>query len=92
MSQITVRISPTGQVTINVLNTEGSSCSTLTNVSEQALGEPMRDGYRWPKLEVDSVGAFVDAQSDEEGLCGSLSLQGFSGWIETFSAGDCIAA
>ncbi len=43
MSQITVRISRTGQVTIDVLNAEGSHCSTLTKVLEQALGETTHD-------------------------------------------------
>ena len=43
MSQVTVRISPTGQVTIDVLNAQGMQCSTLTKVLEQALGETARD-------------------------------------------------
>jgi len=74
MSQVKVKISRTGQVTIDVLNAQGAQCSTLTKVLEQALSEITRDGFRWPKQEVYSVGAFVDAQSDKEGLCGSFSL------------------
>ncbi len=43
MSQVTVRISRIGQVTIDVLNAQGMHCSTLTKVLEQALGETARD-------------------------------------------------
>ncbi len=43
MSQVKVKISPTGQVTIDVLNAQGAQCSTLTKVLEQALGETARD-------------------------------------------------
>lgn len=46
MSQIRVRISPTGQVTIDVLHADGSSCSTLTKVLEQALGETVKDDLK----------------------------------------------
>lgn len=52
MSQITVRISPTGQVTINVLNGDGSSCSTLTKVLEQALGETTKDELKPEYFEI----------------------------------------
>jgi hypothetical protein len=43
MSQIKVRIGRTGQVTIDVLNAQGSQCSTLTKVLEQELGETTHD-------------------------------------------------
>jgi len=43
MSQVKVKISRTGQVTIDVLNAQGVHCSTLTKVLEQALGETARD-------------------------------------------------
>jgi len=43
MSQLKVRISRTGQVTIDVLNAQGAQCSALTKVLEQALGETARD-------------------------------------------------
>ena len=43
MSQIKVSISRTGQVTIDVLNTDGMQCRTLTTVLEQALGETTHD-------------------------------------------------
>jgi hypothetical protein len=43
MSQVKVKISRTGQVTIEVLNVHGTQCSTLTKVLEQALGETTRD-------------------------------------------------
>lgn len=43
MSQIKVRIGRTGQVTIDVLNTDGTQCRTLTKVLEQALGETTHD-------------------------------------------------
>lgn len=36
MSQINVRISRTGQTTIDMLNAQGMQCSTLTKVLEQA--------------------------------------------------------
>lgn len=52
MSQITVRISPTGQVTINVLHGDRSSCSTLTKVLEQALGETINDELKPEYFEV----------------------------------------
>ena len=46
MSQVKVRISRTGQVTIDVLNAEGIQCSTLTKVLEQALGETVKDDLK----------------------------------------------
>ena len=52
MSQIRVRISPTGQVTIDVLNAQGMQCSTLTKVLEQALGETVRDDLKPEYFEV----------------------------------------
>jgi len=39
MTQLKIRISRTGQVTIDVLNAQGAQCSTLTKVLEQALGD-----------------------------------------------------
>ena len=52
MSQITVRISRTGQVTIDVLNAHGMQCSTLTKVLEQALGETVKDDFKPEYFEV----------------------------------------
>jgi len=46
MSQLRVKISRTGQVTIDVLNAHGVQCSTLTNVLEQALGETTKDDLK----------------------------------------------
>ena len=46
MSQLKVKISRTGQVTIDVLNAEGMQCSTLTKVLEQALGETVKDDLK----------------------------------------------
>ena len=43
MTQLKVRISRTGQITIDVLNTHGVQCHTLTKVLEQALGETTHD-------------------------------------------------
>ena len=46
MSQVKVKISRTGQVTIEVLNAQGMQCSTLTKVLEQALGETVKDDLK----------------------------------------------
>lgn len=46
MSQVKVKISCTGQVTIEVLNARGMQCSTLTKVLEQALGETVKDDLK----------------------------------------------
>ncbi|MBU6434985.1 MAG: DUF2997 domain-containing protein [Nitrospirae bacterium] len=46
MSQVKVKISSTGQVTIDVLNAQGMHCSTLTKVLEQALGETVKDDLK----------------------------------------------
>jgi len=43
MSQLTVIISPTGHVTIDVLGGTGNQCHTLTRMLEQALGETHQD-------------------------------------------------
>ena len=52
MSQITVKISRTGQVTIEVLNAQGMQCSTLTKLLEQALGETKQDDLKPEYFEV----------------------------------------
>lgn len=52
MSQVKVRISPTGQVTIEVLNAQGMQCSTLTKVLEKALGETVKDDLKPEYFEV----------------------------------------
>jgi len=52
MSQVTVKISRTGQVTIDVLNAQGMQCSTLTKVLEQALGETARDEMKPEYFEI----------------------------------------
>ena len=52
MSQVKVRISRTGQVTIEVLNAQGMQCSTLTKVLEQALGETVKDDLKPEYFEV----------------------------------------
>ncbi len=52
MSQLKVRISRTGQVTIEVLNAQGRQCSTLTKVLEQALGETTTDDLKPEYFEV----------------------------------------
>jgi Protein of unknown function (DUF2997) len=52
MSQVKVRISRTRQVMINVLHGDGSSCSTLTKVLEQALGETTKDELKPEYFEV----------------------------------------
>jgi Protein of unknown function (DUF2997) len=52
MSQVKVRISRTGQVTIDVLNAQGAQCSTLTKVLEQALGETTKDELKPEYFEV----------------------------------------
>jgi DUF2997 family protein len=46
MSQLTVSISRTGQVTINVLHAHGSQCRTLTTVLEQTLGDTTHDSLK----------------------------------------------
>ena len=52
MSQVKVKISRTGQVTIDVLNAQGMQCSTLTKVLEQALGETVKDDLKPEYFEV----------------------------------------
>ncbi len=52
MSQLKVRVSPTGQVTIEVLNGQGMQCSTLAKVLEQALGETVKDDLKPEYFEV----------------------------------------
>lgn len=52
MSQIKVKISRTGQVTIDVLNAQGVQCSTLTKALEQALGETVKDDLKPEYFEV----------------------------------------
>jgi hypothetical protein len=52
MSQVKVRISRTGQVTIEVLDAQGLQCSTLTKVLEQALGETVKDDLKPEAFEV----------------------------------------
>ncbi len=52
MAQLKVRISRTGQVTIEVLNAHGMQCSTLTKVLEQALGETVKDDLKPEYFEV----------------------------------------
>lgn len=52
MSQVKVRISRTGQVTIEVLNGHGTQCSTFTKVLEQALGETTHDDLKPEYFEV----------------------------------------
>lgn len=46
MSQVKVKISPTGQLTIEVFNAHGAQCSALTKVLEQALGETVKDNLK----------------------------------------------
>jgi len=52
MSQVKVKISRTGQVTIEVLNAHGMQCSTLTKGLEQALGETVKDDLKPEYFEV----------------------------------------
>jgi len=52
MSQVKVKISRTGQVTIDVHNAQGMHCSTLTKVLEQALGETVKDDLKAEYFEV----------------------------------------
>ena len=52
MSQVKVKISRTGQVTIDVLNAQGMQCSTLTKVLEQALGETVTDDLKPEYFEI----------------------------------------
>ena len=52
MSQLKVRSSGTGQVTIEVLNAQGMQCSTLTKVLEQALGETVKDDLKPEAFEI----------------------------------------
>ncbi|MBU6435507.1 MAG: DUF2997 domain-containing protein [Nitrospirae bacterium] len=52
MSQVKVKISRTGQVTIEVLNAQGMQCRTLTKVLEQALGETVKGDLKPEYFEV----------------------------------------
>lgn len=52
MSQVKVKISRTGQVTIDVLNAQGMQCSTITKVLEQALGETVKDDLKPEYFEI----------------------------------------